>query len=631
MGNISGKKLLIQGAGRGNLGLIKAAKAHGVYTIVTGMGGDYPCTPLADVNAYADISDADAVLKVAKDYQIDGAIICCSDTGLRGIGRCNDTLGLSGVSEKAAEYSSNKLLMKKKFVENGVRTAKFFMVSSIEDLQNAVKKIGFPVIIKATDLQGSRGICIVKEKESLERAFKEVISLTKKDYCIVEEYLVGKEYGAQSFVYNNDILFVLPHGDETIMSTTAVPIGHYMPYEISQELYDDTCQQVKIAIKALGLNNCAVNVDLIEKDGKAYIIELTGRVGANCLPELTSNYFGINYYEMILFMALGESPLSIFEKRKEPCATLARMIRSEKSGVVKSVLIPEVTDTEIHMFIHEGSEVRSFTNCNDAIGEIIVKGKSFDQCEDLIKEVEDNSKIEIIKYYLDKSAIAENVVWGNNSKVYKNVFVKNSFLSDDCIIGDFGRVENSIFGRRVDIQRYAMIYHTQIGDFTYTGRNFTSWHATIGKYCSVSWNVSIGGANHDYSRLSQHAMLYAKQFGFLKADGEPLYERFTEACCIGNDVWIGCNAVICRGVEIGDGAVVAAGAIVTKNVEPYTIVAGVPARVIKRRCSKNLAEKLVMLKWWNLPTKIIKDNLNLFGEKINEEAVELLEKIVKAQ
>lgn len=395
-GEIERMKILVQGAGRGNLGLIKTAIAHDVFTIVTGMGGDYPCTPLADVNCYADISDPEAVLKVAKEQKVDGAIICCSDTGLRAVGRCNDVLHLTGISEEAAIVSSNKYLMKEKLQANGVRTAVFFKVSSEEELCSAASKIGFPIIIKATDLQGSRGIAIVRDEGALLSSFHEVMSLTKQSYCIVEEFLEGKEYGAQSFVYDGEVLFVLPHGDETIMCKTAVPVGHYMPYEMDSALYDDTCKQVRTAINALGLNNCAVNVDLIEKDGKAYVIELTGRVGANCLPELVGNYFGINYYEMILRTALGYSPMPVFETRREPCATLARMIRSDRTGVVDFISVPEIENAEIHLFVHQGSEVRAFTNSNDAIGEAIVRASSLSSCEKIMQEVIKNVKVDLL-------------------------------------------------------------------------------------------------------------------------------------------------------------------------------------------------------------------------------------------
>lgn len=385
--DLKGKRLLLQGASRGNLGFVKTAKQHGVNIIMTGLGGDFPCNPYADKFCKADISDPDAVLKVAMEEEVDGAIICCSDTGLQAVGRCNDVLGFAGITEKAATESANKLLMKEKLLAAGVQTAKFLKVSSEAELEKVVAEIGFPMIVKATDLQGSRGINIVRDESNLLQAYRDTMSLTKKDYCIIEQFIEGTEFGAQAFVYKGEVLFVLPHGDETIMCKTAVPIGHYMPYEISDELRYDTIKQVTNSIKALGINNCAVNVDLIEKDGKAFIIELTGRVGANCLPELTSNYFGINYYEMILATCLGESPLPIWEKRKAPCATLARMVKSEKSGICEDVIVPNNLDAQIHMFIHKGSEVRAFTNSNDAIGEVIVRGSNMEECESKMAEV----------------------------------------------------------------------------------------------------------------------------------------------------------------------------------------------------------------------------------------------------
>ncbi len=386
MGNLTGKRLLLQGASRGNLGLIKTAKSNGVYVVMTGLGGDFPCNPYADEFCRADIMDCDAVLKVAQEHHVDGAVICCSDTGLKAVGRCNDVMGLTGLTEKSAEESSNKFLMKQKLTDAGVRTAKFFKVSTLSSIHSIIDDIGFPIIIKAVDLQGSRGINVVRDKTALNDAFKDTMSLTRKDYCIVEQYIEGREYGAQAFVYKGEVLFVLPHGDETMMCKTMVPIGHFMPFEANEDLLKDTKLQVENSIKALGFNNCAVNVDLIERDGKAYIIELTGRVGANCLPELTGNYFGINYYEMILATCLGESPLPYWEKRKLPCTTLARVIHSEHDGICKSVSIPQIQDTQIQMFIHEGSEIRKFTNSNDAIGEVVVKGEDLSVCERKIQE-----------------------------------------------------------------------------------------------------------------------------------------------------------------------------------------------------------------------------------------------------
>jgi biotin carboxylase len=388
------KKLLINGAGRGNLGLMKAAKEMGVYTIVTGLEG--PCKELAD-KIYPEVHPGhpDEVLEIAQKEKIDGATITCNDMGLESVGRCNDVLHLQGIKEEVAKRAANKLYMKEKLVANGVRTARFINIHSEAELNDAVKSLEFPVIVKATDLQGSRGICIVREEHKLKSAYEEVMSLTHKNFCIVEEFIEGVEFGAQAFVYQGEVLFVLPHGDETVMCKTAVPVGHYMPYSMSDALAADVDLQARKAIAALGLDNCAVNIDFISRDDQAYIIELTGRGGANGLTDITGEYLGINYYKMMVVTALGGDPREIFSKKLSiPRASVSKMLTSDKTGIAKSVFVPTLPDTEITMFIQTGDEVRTFTNSNDDIGQIVVSGINLNECAKRIEEAQRMIKIE---------------------------------------------------------------------------------------------------------------------------------------------------------------------------------------------------------------------------------------------
>lgn len=389
------QRILINGAGRGCLNLIKTAKKMGLYTIVTGMEG--PCIAYAD-KVYREVHPGhpEEVLEVAIKENVDGVATTCNDMGLESVGYCCDKLNLQGLSWNAAKISSNKLLMKELLVKNEVRTAKFYNIHNAEDLNKASDELQMPVIIKATDLQGSRGIQIVRDVQELESAYKDVMSLTKKDYCIIEEFIEGTEFGAQAFVYNGEVLFVLPHGDETIMCKTAVPVGHYMPYDMNEELAKDVERQSREAIKAVGLNNCAVNIDFIERDNKAYIIELTGRGGANGLTDITGMHYGINYYEMIIEMALGNNPKDVFENRAEkPFAAKSEMIKSTVSGVVKTISVPMIEDGEINIFVKEGDEIRSFTNCNDAIGEVFVRAESIEACNRRTEEILNDIKFNL--------------------------------------------------------------------------------------------------------------------------------------------------------------------------------------------------------------------------------------------
>ena len=122
------------------------------------------------------------------------------------------------------------------------------------------------------------------------------------------------------------------------------------------------------------------------------MIELTGRVGANCLPELVEINFGIEYYKMIAAMAVGENPLKYWENRnKEETAGLAKMIFStEQKGILKNVsFVGEKTEDilEITFFKHPGDEIRVFENSNDCIGQVIVKGNTLDECKKKVDAV----------------------------------------------------------------------------------------------------------------------------------------------------------------------------------------------------------------------------------------------------
>lgn len=396
--NVKGKRLLVVGAGRGQIGLYKAAKEMGVHTIAGTMpDNNPPGIKFADEVCYMNIAKPDEVLEKAKTLNIDGLATSCLDTGVPAIGKVCDALGLTGLTENAAIMCGDKLKMKKAFIEHGVSTAKFVEIHSHEELEKALDILQLPVIIKATDLQGSNGIYIAKTHEAAIEGFNGAMEKTHRDYCIVEQYIEGYEFGAQAFVYHGDVLFVMPHGDETYMSHTAVPVGHYVPFEGDETIHKQAEEAVKGAIRALGLNNCAVNVDLILKDDVVYLIELTGRVGANCLPELTQINFGIEYYKMIIAMALGENPLELWDQRRDRTkAGLAKMIlETEKSGILDSIEYKgkiEGDILEVTFFKHPGDEIRVFENSNDCVGQIIVQGDTMDDC---------NKKLEYVLSQID--------------------------------------------------------------------------------------------------------------------------------------------------------------------------------------------------------------------------------------
>lgn len=230
-------------------------------------------------------------------------------------------------------------------------------------------------------------------------------------------------------------------------------------------------------------------------------------------------------------------------------------------------------------------------------------------------------------YFIHPSATVINTNIGKNVKIWKDVIVKNSTLQDNCVIGDFSQIEDSTISENTHIQRNSNLFNIIFGRYSYAGKNLTAWHAVLGSFCSISWNVSIGGANHDYRKVTSHAFLYSNQFNL--NSGIIGYDRFSNNCIIGSDVWIGANAFIGRDINIGDGAVIGAGAIVTKDVPAYAIVVGVPARIRGYRFSESVINELIEIKWWNLPSEIIKNNFDLFNSYPSEDILEKLHLLVE--
>ncbi|MCE7577969.1 CatB-related O-acetyltransferase [Aliivibrio fischeri] len=141
-----------------------------------------------------------------------------------------------------------------------------------------------------------------------------------------------------------------------------------------------------------------------------------------------------------------------------------------------------------------------------------------------------------------------------------------------------------------------------MGAFSYSASSLPS-QTKVGRYCSISSNVTILGQQHPIERFSTSVVTYSNiEFNLppqngLKAISIP--DSSQEPIIIGNDVWIGANVVLKPGITIGDGAIIAANAVVTKNVQAYEIVGGIPAKIIRYRFPENIRNELLNLKWWN--------------------------------
>jgi acetyltransferase-like isoleucine patch superfamily enzyme len=176
------------------------------------------------------------------------------------------------------------------------------------------------------------------------------------------------------------------------------------------------------------------------------------------------------------------------------------------------------------------------------------------------------------------------------------------------------------------INNGAVIRDSKIGKFTYVS-NVAITGADIGAFCSIGPEVLIGLSEHPTNWISTHPAFYSlgMQAGKTFAKSE-LFEHWSRPI-IGNDVWIGARAVILGGVKVGNGAIIATGAVVTKDVAPYSIVGGVPAKVIGSRFSQDIIDKLQQWCWWSLPNEVLEQLAVEFTNRSqwSLESIELIE------
>ena len=183
--------------------------------------------------------------------------------------------------------------------------------------------------------------------------------------------------------------------------------------------------------------------------------------------------------------------------------------------------------------------------------------------------------------------------WVDSS--YNNIFDDMSIVADHC---DIANSKLSYYSR---LKKYVEFKNSTLGDYSYVS-SFSTVNATdIGKFCSIAHSTLIGLWEHNKWVTTHSFYLFESSGGFV--EGYIPYEADSIRTTIGNDVWIGGNAVIMKGVIISDGVIIGASSVVTRDVPPYAIVIGNPARIIRYRFSQEDIDYLLKIGWWDYPRR----------------------------
>ncbi len=219
-----------------------------------------------------------------------------------------------------------------------------------------------------------------------------------------------------------------------------------------------------------------------------------------------------------------------------------------------------------------------------------------------------------MKAYIDSSFITnplgEYLKWLKCKTVYQLRYWGNHLR-----IGYLSKVSNSNFGRYNTLGAQCIVSNCTLGDFSYINSFSFVLNTKIGRYCSVGPNVKIAPGKHPTSVfVSTHPVTFNNQPNLVKNYcTEPKFKNH-QPVTIGNDVWIGANAIIIDGIHISNGAIIAANSLVIRDVGPYEIVGGNPAKFIKKRFDDEQIKYLLDTEWWNRSEEWIEANIARFWD-----------------
>lgn len=189
-----------------------------------------------------------------------------------------------------------------------------------------------------------------------------------------------------------------------------------------------------------------------------------------------------------------------------------------------------------------------------------------------------------------------------------------SFRNVNAIISIGCDIRNSKLGKQVFLGENVSLVNSEIGDFSYINNDSQVKNTSIGKFCSIGPDVKIILGKHPSTFVSSHPVFYADNKPFATFSDKLYIEEFGHVT-IGHDVWIAEGVVIPSTVKIGNGAIITSRSVVTKDVEPYSIVGGIPAKHIKFRFDENIVDIINQSEWWKWDVEILKKNFKLFHDQ----------------
>ena len=384
------KKLMLLGGIRYLLPVIKAAHEQGYYVITADYMPDNIAHKYSDEYANVNIVDKEAVLKVAKEKQIDGIMSFGVDPGVVSASYVQNKMGLPSFGPfESVEILQNKDKFRAFLAENGFNVPQAKGFDSVETAMEEIDGFPWPVIVKPTDAAGSKGVTRVDKAEDLKPALEYAMQHSISGHIIVEEFIEkdGCSSDTDSMSVDGKLVFTsfCAQRFDTDATNPYTPAAYSWPSTFTKEQEAYLVSEIQRLIALLDLKTVVYNIETrIGTNGKPYIMELTPRGGGNRLCEMLRYATGVDMITAITRAMVGDSILEPIEQKPYNGHWAEIILHADKTGTFDHMEIDRNLPAEIveeDLWVKKGDKVESFEGANNAIGTLVLKFQSAEELE----------------------------------------------------------------------------------------------------------------------------------------------------------------------------------------------------------------------------------------------------------
>ncbi len=396
------KRLLVLGAGPGQLGLLEAARQRELYVIAADREAGAPGFPLADRRALISAEDEPALERLASAEEIDGVIAPGIDWSVAIAARISAKLGLPHpLSVESAQLAVSKLRQRERFAEAGLPFARYAVASRGEEAEAAAAELGFPLVVKAPDRQGQRGLALARGREELGPAVERALAASRSGLCIVEQLEPGREATVIGFSLDGRY-HALAVTDRRSASAPAfgVSLEHAWPSSLDDAELEKTTEIAGRAVASLGIEQGPSYVQMIVGERGPRVVELAARLGGGHDAELVEAALGIELNGLALAAALGETiePRALVPRALAGGAC-TRFLIAPEGELVAVHRVEEASALEgvkrVRLYREPGYVFTPFLSRSDRAGSLLVLGPDQEHAVERAREAADLIRFEV--------------------------------------------------------------------------------------------------------------------------------------------------------------------------------------------------------------------------------------------